>query len=183
MPAEGVVELGDKGTGAFDEVRIGELREIGSLRAESPGAPPILLDLGEACRTEDVADRAHCRGGEIRSDIAVLRDIGRGIRVGAEQVGVELREIGAEPQAEQAHVREVEIEVPAEDPDHGVLRTAHLVLGIDPEVDEAPEPAGEQPLLEGERPAEGARGVGKDLARVRPCVVRQHLAALPVDNP
>ena len=103
--------------------------------------------------------------------------------MGAEQVGVELREIGAEPQAEQAHVREVEIEVPAEDPDHGVLRTAHLVLGIDPEVDEAPEPAGEQPLLEGERPAEGARGVGEDLARVRARVVRQRLTALPVDNP
>ena len=100
-----------------------------------------------------------------------------------QQFGIEFFEFRTQTQAEQPHMRQVEVEEPAEHTHNRILRPRHLILGIDAELDEPTEPPRQQSFFEHQRPAQWARRVLQDLARVGARVIRQSLVALPVDDP
>ena len=183
VPGERVVQLGQERPGVRDQVG---LRQRGEVRAAAPlgeDAVQVGVDLRELGRGEDLADRLRDLGRALFARVVRVRLVRRRGRRAAEQGRVERLDRHPHPDRHHAAVREVDVEVAAEQARDGRALHRQLALAVDAELDQPAQPPGQQSLLEDQRPAERAGRVGQHLAGVGAGVEGHALAALPVGEP
>ena len=183
MLVERVVQLGHERARVRDQFGIGQRREVGPIAPKVEHPLQVGVDHRERGAAEQVTDRLADLGRARRVESSGCGSYGRRDRRVAQHGRVERVDVGPHPHRHHPAVREVDVEVAAEQAGHRRAVERQLVLLVDAEVDQALQPTGQQAALEDERPAERARRVGQHLAGVGPGVVREPLEALPVGQP
>jgi hypothetical protein len=183
VPGERVVQLGQERPGVGDQIGRRHRFEVRAAPPSGQDAFGVGVDLREPRGGEDLADRLRDLGRARFARVVRVRLVRRRGRRAAEQRRVERLDGHPHPDRHDPAVREVDVEVAAEQARDGRTLHRQLALAVDAELDQPAQPPGQQSLLEDQRPAEGAGRVGQHLAGVGAGVEGHAPAALPVGEP
>ncbi len=167
-----------------EQLVVVEGSEIGTGRAEGDRLVAFTVDLRPLRRRHHPAEMLDDAGHQIRALVVGVGDVRRHIGVIAEEGQVELLDGDRRTaHAEHAHVGQVDVHVPAEEPDRLRVDRVELVGGVRTDAHVAVSPAEADAPLPRELLAERAGRRRQHLTRVGPGVVREAGARRPVGDP